>query len=84
MSDWLTFTFVNSGFCFANTRCSKSLCANDDYGTKTQKYIKQFQLLTVLTYLGLGITDGTSVGLVSLWRVNNSLETGGGHFEQYL
>jgi hypothetical protein len=31
----------------------------------TQKYFKQFQSLTMITYLELGITDGVSVSLVS-------------------
>jgi hypothetical protein len=31
----------------------------------TQKYLKQFQSLTMITYLELGITDGVSVSLVS-------------------
>jgi hypothetical protein len=33
----------------------------------TQKYFKQFQSLTIITYLELGITDGVSVSLVSSW-----------------
>jgi hypothetical protein len=32
----------------------------------TQKYFKQFQSLTMITYLELGITDGVSVSLVSI------------------
>jgi hypothetical protein len=47
---------------------SKRLCTPDDYSTKyTQKYFKQFQSLTMITYLELGITDGVSVSLVSPW-----------------
>jgi hypothetical protein len=36
-----------------------------------QKYFKQFQSLTMITYLELGITDGVSVSLVSItvWRL---------------
>jgi hypothetical protein len=42
----------------------KSLCAPDDYSTKnTQKYFKQFQSLTMITYLELGITDGVGASL---------------------
>jgi hypothetical protein len=33
----------------------------------TQKYFKQFQSLTVITCLELGMTDGVSVSLVSPW-----------------
>jgi hypothetical protein len=44
----------------------------------TQKYFKQFQTLTMITYLELGITDGVDVSLVSHWRVNKCLETDGG------
>jgi hypothetical protein len=33
----------------------------------TQKYFKQFQSLTMITELELGITDGVSVSLVSPW-----------------
>jgi hypothetical protein len=38
---------------------------------KTQKYFKQFQSLTMITYLEFGITDGVSVSLVSIniWRM---------------
>jgi hypothetical protein len=38
---------------------------------KTQKYFKQFQSLTMITLLELGITDGVSVSLVSIkvWRL---------------
>jgi hypothetical protein len=50
----------------------------------TQKYFKQSQSLTMITSLELGITDGVSVNLVSPWRVNKCLETGGGHFEHNL
>jgi uncharacterized membrane protein affecting hemolysin expression len=32
-----------------------------------QKYFKQFQALTMITYLELGIIDGVSVSLVSPW-----------------
>jgi hypothetical protein len=32
-----------------------------------QTYFKQFQLLTMITYFELGITDGVSVSLVSPW-----------------
>jgi hypothetical protein len=64
---------------------SKSLCAPDDYSTKnTQKCFKQFQSLIMITYLELGITDGVSVSLVSPWRDNKRLETGGEHFEHYV
>jgi hypothetical protein len=50
------------------TGWSKSLCAPDDYSTKnTKKYFKQFQSLTMVTYLELGITDGVNVSLVSPW-----------------
>jgi hypothetical protein len=51
---------------------SKSLCSPDDYSTKnTQKYFKQFQSLTMITQLELGITDGINVSLVSVsvWRL---------------
>jgi hypothetical protein len=34
---------------------------------KTQKYFKQFQSLTAITWLELGIRDGVSVSLVFLW-----------------
>jgi hypothetical protein len=34
---------------------------------KMQKYFKQFQSLTKITKLELGITDGISVSLVSPW-----------------
>jgi hypothetical protein len=45
---------------------SKRVCAPDDYSTKnTQNYFKQFQALTMITYLELGITYGVSVSLVS-------------------
>jgi hypothetical protein len=44
----------------------------------TQEYFKQFQSLTMITQLELGITDGVSVSLVSVRRVNKCLETGGG------
>jgi uncharacterized protein YerC len=50
----------------------------------TQTYFQHFQSLTMITNLKLGITDGVSVSLVSSWRVNKCLETGGGHFEHYL
>jgi hypothetical protein len=53
-------------------RVIKSLCAPDDYSTKNrQKYYKQFQSLTMLTYLELVITYGVSVSLVSVnvWRL---------------
>jgi hypothetical protein len=49
-----------------------------------QKYFKQFQSLTMITWLELGITDGVSVSLVSPWRVNKCLQTGRRHFENYL
>jgi hypothetical protein len=32
-----------------------------------QKYFKQFQSLTMITYLELGIADGVSVSLVAPW-----------------
>jgi hypothetical protein len=35
--------------------------------TQKYTYVKQFQSLTMITYLGLWITDGVSVSLVSLW-----------------
>jgi hypothetical protein len=36
-----------------------------------QKYFKQFQSLTMITWLELGITDGVSVSIVSInvWRL---------------
>jgi hypothetical protein len=34
----------------------------------TQIYFKQFQSLTIITWLEIGITDGFSVSLVSPWR----------------
>jgi hypothetical protein len=49
-----------------------------------QKYCKQFQSLTMITKLELGVTDGVSVSLVSPWCVNKCMETGGGQFEHYL
>jgi hypothetical protein len=61
----------------------KSLCP-DDYGIKTRKSILNSQSILMVTLLELGITDGGSVRLVSPWRVNKCLETGGGHFENYL
>jgi hypothetical protein len=67
------------------TGWSKSLCAPDDYSKKnTQKCFKQFQSLIMITYLELGITDDGSVSLVSPWRDNKCLETGGEHFEHYV
>jgi hypothetical protein len=33
----------------------------------TQKYVKQFQSLTMITWLELGITDGVSASLVFPW-----------------
>jgi hypothetical protein len=33
----------------------------------TQEYFKQFQSLTMITYLELGITDGVGVSLVPSW-----------------
>jgi hypothetical protein len=44
----------------------KSLCTLWLQYKNTQKYFKQFQSLTVITYLELGITDGISVSLVSI------------------
>jgi hypothetical protein len=49
----------------------------------TQIYFKQFQSLTMITYVELGITDGVSVFENTVQRVNKCLETGGGHFEHY-
>jgi hypothetical protein len=50
-----------------------------------QKYFKQFQSLTMITQLELGITDGISVAILNtVLHVNKRLETGGGHFEHYL
>jgi hypothetical protein len=49
----------------------QKVCALDDHSTRnTQKYFKQFQSLTMITQLELGITDGVSVSLVSPlpWR----------------
>jgi hypothetical protein len=55
-----------------HTGWSKGFCASDDYSIKNpQKYFKQFQSLTMITYLELGITDGVSASLVSMsgdWR----------------
>jgi hypothetical protein len=49
----------------------QKVCSPYDYSTKNmQKYFKQFQSLTMITQLELGITDGVSVSLVSInvWR----------------
>jgi hypothetical protein len=35
---------------------------------KRKKYFKQFQSLTMITQLELGITDAVSVSLVSTWH----------------
>jgi hypothetical protein len=47
---------------------------------KHAKYFKQFQSLTIITYLELGITGVVSDSLVNPL----AMETGGGHFELYL
>jgi hypothetical protein len=57
----------------STTGWSKRLYAPEDYGTKnTQKYFKQFQSLTMITYLESGIADGVSVSLVSPWPWRSS------------
>jgi hypothetical protein len=62
IKNWSNWNMIRS------TGWSKSLCTSDDYSTKhKQKYFKQFQLLTMITYLELGITEGVIVSLVSPW-----------------
>jgi hypothetical protein len=45
----------------------QNVCSpDDDYSTKkTQKYFKQFQSLTIITQIQLGITDGIGCWLVA-------------------
>jgi hypothetical protein len=47
---------------------------------KHAKIFKQFQSLTMTTYLELGIPDIEN----TVRRVNKCPDTGGGHFEHYL
>jgi hypothetical protein len=60
---------------------SKSLCAPNDYSTKTTDYLK----MSITEYTQN--VDHAIMNMVfenTVQRVNKCLETGGGHFEHYL
>jgi 6-pyruvoyl-tetrahydropterin synthase len=70
------------------TGWSKSLCSLDDYSTKNiQKYFKEFDDLKMAITEYIRNVDRAILNTVfenTVRRVNKYLETGGGHFEQYL
>jgi hypothetical protein len=76
-----------------NTGCSKSLCAPDDYSTKTRKNSVYSNNPHTTDDLKMAITeyirnvDRAVLNTVfenAVRCVNKCLETGGGHFEHYL